>query len=92
MKDLEGFAPYFTAFDFGVRKQDKKGFIEFGASVSGSVPKGYRVFIASTGKHSALLADPVLFHELHVAVSDVVGFYDLCESIVEESPKLVKGL
>ena len=88
MKNLDGFAPYFTSFDFGVRKQDKKGFIEFGASVSGYPNKGFHVTVASTGKRSGLICDWNLFHELHVAVSDVVVFHDLCEEIIEKHPAL----
>lgn len=93
MKDLTGFEPFFTNYDFGVRKLDNKGnIIDWGASVSGSVQKGFRIFVMEGGKHSALLNDPVLFHDLHIAMQDVDKFYELAVSTVEATPKLVKGL
>lgn len=93
MKDLTGFEQFFTNYDFGVRKLDNKGnIIDWGASVSGSVQKGFRIFLMEGGKHSALLNDPVLFHDLHIAMQDVDKFYALAASTVEASPKLVKGL
>lgn len=88
MKNLDGFTPFFTVFDFGVRKQDAKGFIDFGASVTGYPNQGYRVFVPCSGKRSALLCDWELFHKLHLTVGDVVAFYDLCEEIVENHPSL----
>ncbi len=93
MKDLSGFNPFFTNYDFGVRKQDQKGnIIDWGASVSGSVQQGFRIFVMEGGRHSSLLNDPVLFHSLHIAMLDVDKFYQLAVQIVEQSPKLVKGL
>jgi hypothetical protein len=93
MKDLDGFVPFFTNYDFGIRKIDQKGnIIDWGASVSGSVQKGYRIFVMDGGKHSSLLSDPVLFHSLHIALQDIEQFYSLAISTLEQFPKLVKGL
>ena len=93
MKDLSGFHQFFTNYDLGVRKQDQKGnIIDWGASVSGSVQQGFRIFVMEGGRHSALLNDPVLFHTLHLAMQDVDKFYKLATDIVEQFPKLVKGL
>lgn len=93
MKDLSGFQPFFTNYDFGVRKQDQKGnIIDWGASVSGSVQQGFRIFVMEGGRHSVLLNDPVLFHALHIAMQDIEMFYALALTTVEQFPKLVKGL
>lgn len=93
MKDLADFTPFFTNYDFGIRKTDAKGnIVDWGASVSGSAQKGFRIFVMETGQHSSLLIDPVLFNSLHIAVQDNEQFYTLCKSITEEFPKLVKGL
>lgn len=93
MKDLSGFHQFFTNYDFGVRKLDAKGnIIDWGASVSGNVQGGFRVFVMEGGKHSALLNDPLLFHSLHIAMQDVEKFYKLAGEVVTLFPKLVKGL
>lgn len=93
MKDLSGFEKFFTNYDFGIRKLDNKGnIIDWGASVSGSVQQGFRIFVMEGGRHSSLLNDPVLFHALHIAMQDNKMFYALALSTVEQFPKLVKGL
>lgn len=87
MQNLDGFKPFFTFYDFGIRKEDAKGFLQFGATVAGSPNSGYHVFIAALGKRSKVLADLELFHKLHVALEDNQEFYNLCVQIVTENPE-----